>query len=76
MHDGVAADEFHLTHEFFAQVLGVRRATITECAGRLQRAGVIRYHRGQIRIIDRRALEAAACSCYHAIKADFDRLLA
>ncbi len=76
MHDGVAADEFHLTHEFFAQILGVRRATVTECAGRLQRAGVIRYHRGQIRIVNRRALEAAACSCYHGIKADFDRLLA
>lgn len=55
---------FHVTQEFLAYMLGVRRVGITTAAGDLQRAGLIEYHRGEITVIDRRGLEAAACTCY------------
>jgi DNA-binding transcriptional regulator YhcF (GntR family) len=58
-----------------AMMLGVRRATVTEAAGALQRAGMIRYRRGQVLIVDRKQLEAASCECYGIVRAEFDRLL-
>ena len=54
-----------MTHEFLSSMLGVRRAGVTETAGNLKRAGLIRYHRGELTIIDRKGLEAAACECYN-----------
>jgi CRP-like cAMP-binding protein len=74
-HDRVGRDEFPLTHEFLALMLGVRRATVTEVAGRLQKAGLIRYRLGIIRVLDRAGLEAACCECYGVIKQEYDRLL-
>jgi hypothetical protein len=53
-----------MTHEFLSSMLGIRRTGITAIAGALQRAGVIRYHRGRIRITDRDGLATAACECY------------
>jgi CRP-like cAMP-binding protein len=74
-HDRVGRDEFPLTHEFLALMLGVRRASVTEVAGRLQKAGLIRYRLGIIRVLDRAGLEAACCECYGVIKQEYDRLL-
>jgi CRP-like cAMP-binding protein len=74
-HDRVGADEFHLTQEFLAQMLGVRRPSVTVAAGLLQKAGLIRYQRGRIRIVDRASLENTACECYETVRQDFDRLL-
>jgi CRP-like cAMP-binding protein len=73
--DRVGRKEFPLTHEFMAQMLGVRRATVTDTAGALQRANLIRYRRGAITIRDRRGLERAACECYRIVRDEFDRLL-
>ena len=74
-HDRVDVDEFALTQEFLAEMLGVRRATVTVTAGALQKAGYIQYSRGRIRIVDRAGLEAATCECYAVIKQEYDRLL-
>ncbi len=74
-HDRVGADEFHLTQEFLAQMLGVRRPSVTVAAGLLQKAGLIRYQRGRIRITDRPGLESGACECYETVRQEFDRLL-
>ena len=62
--DRVDADEFLLTQEFIAMMLGASRSTVSEVAGELQKAGYITYHRGRVTILDRTALEAAACECY------------
>ena len=62
--DRLGTDTFPLTQEFLAQMLGVRRMTVTLTAGALQRKGLIEYHRGTIRILDRPALTASACECY------------
>ena len=60
------ASSFHVTHQYLAFLLGVRRVGITTAAGRLQREGLITYHRGQVTVLDRRGLAAVACSCYAA----------
>lgn len=64
--DRARASRFHMTHELLARMLGVRRVGITVAAGALQRQGLIAYHRGNIEVIDRLGLEAAACGCYEA----------
>ncbi len=73
--DRLGRDEFPLTHEFLAAMLGVRRTSVTEVAGALQRRGLIRYSRGRLTILDPTGLEAASCPCYRVIKAEFDAWL-
>ena len=65
-HDRVGRDEFPLTQEFAAMMLGAARPTVTIVAGTLQRAGLITYRRGRITIVDRDRLESASCECYEA----------
>ncbi len=74
-HDRVGDREFPLTQESLAQMLGVRRASVTVAASALQDAGFIRYSRGRVAILDRPGLENAACDCYGIIRREFDRLL-
>jgi CRP-like cAMP-binding protein len=74
-HDRVGSDEFPLTQEFLAQMLGVRRPSVTLVAGILQQAGFIRFRRGRIRVTDRRGLEGASCDCYRVLREVFDRLV-
>lgn len=74
-HDRTGGDQLHLTHQFLADMLGVRRSAVTIAAGHLQDRGVIHYHRGEIDVLDRRALEAASCECYAAVVEDYDQLL-
>ena len=69
------SDEFPLTHEFLAMMLGVRRAGVTYSANLLRRAGIIEYTRGHVTILDRKALEKRSCECYAVSKKEFDRLL-
>ena len=64
-----------MTQELIASLLGVRREGVTEAAGNLQRAGLIRYRRGQIEVLDRARLEEAVCECYAVVKVEFDRLM-
>jgi CRP-like cAMP-binding protein len=74
-HDRVSGDEFPLTHEFIGLMLGVRRATVTVTAQALQHRGLIRYHRGVIRVLNRVGLEKAACECYRLVNREYIRLL-
>jgi CRP-like cAMP-binding protein len=73
-HDRVGSDSFQITQDFLAQMLGARRATVSESARTLQQAGLIRYSRGRITILDRDGLQAAACQCYLTIRHEFDKL--
>jgi CRP-like cAMP-binding protein len=73
-HDRVHRDDFQLSHEFLGMMLGVRRQTVTVVAGTLQKAGLISYSHGHIRVVDRAALEAAACECYASIQEQVSRL--
>ena len=66
--DRLHANEFRLTHEFLAHMLGVRRVGVTKAASVLERKKLIDYSRGNIRILDRKRLEAAACTCYRIVK--------
>jgi CRP-like cAMP-binding protein len=72
-HDRATSNELRFTQEFLAQMLGVNRGSANEAASALQTAGLIRYRRGRITVHDRAGLEAAACECYHLVKAEFDR---
>jgi CRP-like cAMP-binding protein len=74
-HDRVDRDDFELTHELIAQMLGVRRATVTEIAGALQDAGAIRYQRGVMSVVNRGILRQRCCECYDFIQAEYTRLL-
>lgn len=73
--DRLGVDEFPLTQEFLAHMLGVRREGVSKAAGALQAAKLIRYSRGIITIVNRRGLEAKSCSCYAIIKAETDAYL-
>lgn len=73
--DRVGSDRFPLTQEFLAQMLGVRRASVSAIAAKLQKAGFISYSRGIITIVDRKSLETVSCECYKVVKQEFDRLL-
>ncbi|MGY1643033.1 Crp/Fnr family transcriptional regulator [Geodermatophilus sp. SYSU D00703] len=74
--DRVGSDQFELTQEFLAQMLGVRRGTVSLTAGVLQQAGLIRYTRGRITVLDGDALHEAACDCYDIVQAEYQRLTA
>jgi CRP-like cAMP-binding protein len=73
--DRLPTDSMVMTQELLANTLGVRREGVTAAAGNLQRAGLIRYSRGRIEILDRQGLEAAVCECYAVVKLEFNRLL-
>jgi CRP-like cAMP-binding protein len=73
--DRMPTGNFLLTHEFLGMMLGVRRTTVTDVMGSLQKAGLIRYRRGHVTILDHEALQQRACECYDISKAEFDRLL-
>ena len=73
--DRLTSNELSMTQELIANMLGVRREGVTEAAGKLQDAGLIRYQRGKITVLDRLGLEARSCECYQVVKAEFDRLL-
>jgi len=73
-HDRVGRDEFPMTQEFMGDLLGVRRQTVTIAAGTLQAAGLITFHRGSIRVVDRPQLEAASCECYWLMRGLYDRV--
>ncbi|MCT6718023.1 Crp/Fnr family transcriptional regulator [Acidovorax sp. K2F] len=73
--DRSLSDSFHFTQEFMALMLGVRRVGVTEAAGHFQDAGLITYQRGELTVVNRKALEAEACSCYAADKIIYQRLM-
>ena len=74
-HDRVGGDEFPLTQEFLAYMLGSRRSSVTLAAGILASAGLIHYNRGKIQVLDRARLEEASCECYGVIQREYERLM-
>lgn len=72
--DRVGSDAFPLTQEFLSQMLGVRRPTVTAVAGELRAKGLISYHKGSVRVLNRRALEGVACGCYDIVRREHERL--
>ena len=75
MRDFAGSDDLMLTQEFLAQMLGVRRPSVSIVASPLQKAGLIKYSRGRIRVLDVKGLKKEACECYDTVKAHYDRLL-
>ena len=73
--DRLQGDELVMTQELIANMLGVRREGVTEAALKLQKAGLIAYARGHIKVLDRPALEQRCCECYAVVKVEYDRLL-
>ena len=73
--DRMPTDDFLLTQEFLGMMLGVRRTTVTEAMGKLQKAGLVRYRRGHVTILDQEALLQRTCECYEISKLEFDRML-
>jgi CRP-like cAMP-binding protein len=73
--DRLRGDELNMTQELIANMLGVRREGVTEGAVKLQHAGLIRYARGHITVVDRTGLEKRTCECYAVVKREYDRLL-
>jgi CRP-like cAMP-binding protein len=73
--DRLQSNRLTMTHELMANILGVRRESVTHAAKQLRDAGLITYARGDIRILDRRGLEASVCECYHVVKNEYGRLL-
>jgi CRP-like cAMP-binding protein len=73
--DRMPSGDFLLTHEFLGMMLGVRRTTVTDVMGSLQKAGLIQYRRGHVSILDQDALQQRACECYEISRLEFDRLL-
>ncbi len=73
--DRLPANELVMTQELIANMLGVRREGVTEAASSLQRAGLIRYQRGHITVLDRAGLERRSCECYAVVRKEYDRLL-
>jgi CRP-like cAMP-binding protein len=74
-HDRVGGNAFHLTHEFLADMLGVHRPSVSLVAGSFQQAGLIKYSRGKLTILDRAGLEEVSCECYAKVTSQFQRLL-
>jgi CRP-like cAMP-binding protein len=72
--DRARADTFSMTHEFMSYMLGTRRASVTVALGILQQAGIIRYGRGQVTVLDRAGLESTSCECYGVMRAAFERV--
>jgi len=73
--DRAHSEEFHITHEFLAHMLGVRRVGVTKAAGSLQKKKLISYSRGDVKILDIGGLEAASCRCYRSDKETYGRIL-
>ena len=73
-HDRMHQQDFTLSHEFLAVMLGVQRPTVSLVAAKLQRAGLIRYRHGRVTVRNRQGLEKASCECYVIIRAQFERL--
>ena len=73
--DRVQSDTFRLTHKSLAYMLGVRRAGVTEAAGRLQEKNLIRYHHGELTVLDRHGLEQNSCFCYAALNGIYEQQL-
>jgi Mn-dependent DtxR family transcriptional regulator len=73
--DRLSGTELVMTQELIANMLGVRREGVTEAAGRLQKADLIKYSRGRITVLDRAGLEKRTCECYAVVKKESDRLL-
>ena len=74
-HDRMRLEPFTITHEFLSYMLGVHRPAVTLAAGELQRAGLIRYTRGKVTVLDRAGLEAVACACYEVTRKNYERLI-